>query len=101
VAEALTPEQFYNSPGVGEWHVTANVASAAFLTGSFARGVEFIGVIGRLADASHHHPEVDLRYSSVAIRLTTHDLHGLSELDVALAHQISEAARELGIVAAD
>lgn len=101
MAEALTSEQFYETLGVGEWRVTANVAIATFVTGSFARGVKFVDVIGSLADAANHHPDVDLRYSFVTIRLTTHDVHALSELDVTLAGRISEAARELGIVAND
>ncbi len=101
VAEAITLEQFYESSGVGEWRVTANVAIATFATGSFARGVEFVNVIGSLADVANHHPDVDLRYSFVTIRLTTHNVHALSERDVTLARQISEAARELHIVAND
>jgi 4a-hydroxytetrahydrobiopterin dehydratase len=84
---------------VGEWGVTGNAATATYSTGSFARGVKFIDVIGSLADAANHHPDVDLRYSFVTIRLTTHDVRALSELDVNLARQISEAALELGIVA--
>jgi 4a-hydroxytetrahydrobiopterin dehydratase len=99
MAVALTSEQFYDSPGVEEWRVTAKVASATFLTGSFARGVELVDDIGSLADAANHHPDVDLRYSSVTIRLTTHDVDALSDLDVALARQISVAAHGLGILA--
>jgi hypothetical protein len=51
-----------------------------------------------LADAANHHPDVDLRYEGVTVRLKTHDIDGLSELDVTLARQIS-AARELGVSA--
>ena len=94
---ALTPEQFLESPGVEGWRVSANVASATFLTGSFDRGVTFIDRIGPLADAANHHPDVDLRYSIVVIRLTTHEIHALSERDVALARRIAESARELEI----
>lgn len=101
MARALTSKQFYNSPGVGAWSVTGNIASATFLTGSFARGVDFVDVIGSLANEANHHPDVDLRYSLVTIRLTTHDVHALSDLDVALARRISEAAHELGFVAED
>jgi 4a-hydroxytetrahydrobiopterin dehydratase len=97
VVEALTSEQFQDSPGVGEWRVSGNVASATFLTGSFDRGVKFVDVIGDLADAANHHPDVDLRYSFVVIRLTTHEIHALSERDATLASHISEAARELQI----
>jgi 4a-hydroxytetrahydrobiopterin dehydratase len=97
MVEALTSKQFHESPGVGDWEVAENVASASFATGSFARGVELVDVIGALADAANHHPDVDLRYSVVVIRLSTHEIHGLSDLDVALARQISVAARELQI----
>jgi 4a-hydroxytetrahydrobiopterin dehydratase len=99
MVEALTSETFERSPGVGEWRASANVAIATFETGSFARGVEFVNAIGRLADAANHHPDVDLRYSVVVIRLTTHEIHALSERDVALAREISNAARELAIAA--
>jgi 4a-hydroxytetrahydrobiopterin dehydratase len=99
VVEALTSEQFHESPGVEEWHVTSKVASASFSTGSFARGVRFVNVVGALADTANHHPDVDLRYSFVVIRLTTHEIHALSERDATLARHISAAARELGIAA--
>ncbi len=55
--------------------------------------------IGRLAAAANHHPDVDLRSDGVTVRLRTHDIDGLSERDVALARQISAAARELGVPA--
>jgi 4a-hydroxytetrahydrobiopterin dehydratase len=97
VVEALTSEQFHEFPGVEEWRVTAKVASASFLTGSFARGVRFVNVVGALADTANHHPDVDLRYSFVVIRLTTHEIHALSERDATLARNISAAAQELGI----
>ncbi len=99
MVEALTSEQFHESPGVEEWHVTSKVASASFSTGSFARGVRFVNVVGALADTANHHPDVDLRYSFVVIRLTTHEIHALSERDATLARHISAAARELGIAA--
>lgn len=95
----LTAEQFRQSPGVNEWRVTGATASASFATQTFARGVKFVTVIGDLADALNHHPDVDLRYSSVLVRLTTHEVHSLSERDATLARQISAAARELEIPA--
>ena len=72
-------------------------ASTHFRTGSFAAGLALIDAIGKLADAANHHPDVDLRYHGVTVRLMTHSEGGLTERDVALARQISEAARELGV----
>jgi 4a-hydroxytetrahydrobiopterin dehydratase len=99
MVDSLTPRAFYESSGVDEWRVLANIASTCFRSESFARGVELVRIIGALADAADHHPDVDLRYSTVTVRLATHEIQGLSQRDVDLAREISRAARELGVLA--
>ncbi|MDQ3328682.1 MAG: 4a-hydroxytetrahydrobiopterin dehydratase, partial [Chloroflexota bacterium] len=84
---------------VEDWRVLFGGACAHFRTGSFAAGVALVDAIGRLSAAANHHPEVDLRYRGVTVRLRTHDIDGLSERDVELARQISAAARELDVPA--
>ncbi len=97
--ERITPRQFQESDGVEHWREVGIGACACFRTGSFAKGVLLIDEIGRLADALNHHPDVDLRYTAVTVRLFTHDVGGLSDLDVQLARQISAAARRLDVEA--
>ena len=80
-----------------DWRVVKDAASTHFRTGSFAAGVALVDAIGTLADAANHHPDVDLRYHGVTVRLKTHSEGGLTERDVALAGQITDAARELGV----
>ena len=80
-----------------DWRVVRDAASTHFRTGSFAAGVALVDAIGTLADAANHHPDVDLRYHGVTVRLKTHSTGGLTERDVALAGQITDAARELGV----
>ena len=46
-----------------------------------------------------HHPDIDLRYDAVTVRLSTHEVSGLSQRDVSLAQQISAAANDLGVTA--
>jgi 4a-hydroxytetrahydrobiopterin dehydratase len=99
MSEEITRRQFHEAEGVDDWRVLGDGASARFRTRSFAKGVELVDAIGRLADTANHHPDVDLRYGSVAVRLFTHDVLGLTERDVELARQISAAARELGVEA--
>lgn len=94
MTEGITPGQFHEADGVEDWRVIFEGACAHFRTGSFAAGVALVDAIGRLADAANHHPDVDLRYGGVTVRLMTHEVGGLSERDVELARQISEAARE-------
>ncbi len=95
----ITPRQFHEAVGVEDWRVLFEGACAHFRTGSFAAGVALVDAIGRLADAANHHPDVDLRYDGVTVRLPPHDGGGLSEHDVTLARQISAAARELDVPA--
>jgi 4a-hydroxytetrahydrobiopterin dehydratase len=80
-----------------DWRVVRDAASTHFRTGSFAAGVALVDAIGTLADAANHHPDIDLRYHGVTVRLKTHSEGGLTERDVALAGQITDAARELGV----
>lgn len=98
--EPITSKQFHEASGVEDWRVLSDGATAYFATGSFAKGLELVDRIGALADAANHHPNIDLRYGAVLVKLMTHEVmpNGwLSERDSALAAQISEVARELGI----
>ena len=99
MSERITGEDFRRAEGVGDWEVAGEEARAVFRTGSFSAGVALVDSIGVLADAANHHPDVDLRYPSVTVTLTTHDAGGLTELDVRLAREISRAARDLGVSA--
>lgn len=95
----LSDREFHESDGVADWQVLEHGACAHFRTGDFATGVQLVQRIGELADAANHHPDVDLRYPAVTVRLITHDVGGLTERDVRLAREISVVAAELGIAA--
>jgi 4a-hydroxytetrahydrobiopterin dehydratase len=99
MAERISPREFHQAGGVDDWRVIFGGAAAHFKTGSFRVGVALVSAIGELADAANHHPDVDLRYPGVTVRLVTHEVGGLSQRDVELARQISAAARELGVAA--
>jgi 4a-hydroxytetrahydrobiopterin dehydratase len=93
MSETIKPQRFHEA----DWRVVRDDASTHFRTGSFAAGVALVDAIGRLADAAKHHPDVDLRSDGVTVRLKSRSDGSLSERDVALARQISAAARELGV----
>jgi 4a-hydroxytetrahydrobiopterin dehydratase len=77
--------QLHEAVGVDDWRVLFSRACAYFRTGSLATGVALVDAIGSLAHTSNHHPEVDLRYAVVTVRLMTHEVGGLSERDVEMA----------------
>ncbi len=58
----------------------------------FASAIAFVVRVGFLAEAKDHHPDIDIRWRTVRLLLTTHDLGGLSEWDVELAAEIDAVA---------
>jgi 4a-hydroxytetrahydrobiopterin dehydratase len=92
MSETITPQRFHEF----DWRVVRDDASTHFRTDSFEAGVALVNAIGTLAAAANNMPDVDLRSDGVTVRLGTRH-PGLNEDDVALAEQISAAARELGV----
>jgi len=101
MSDWITMRRFHESAGVEDWRVVGEGACAYFRTGSFAAGTRLVSAIGELAGIEDHHPDVDLRYEGVTVRLITvaPDYYGLSERDLELARQISAIARKLGVPA--
>lgn len=60
----------------------------------FADSLAFVDAVGALAEEANHHPDVDIRWNVVTLRLTTHSAGGLTESDLALARRIDELDRE-------
>jgi 4a-hydroxytetrahydrobiopterin dehydratase len=56
----------------------------------FSGALTFVNQVGRLAEAADHHPDIDIRWNEVTLRLTTHSAHGLTEKDLALAQEIDD-----------
>lgn len=92
----LTAQEFLAESPAG-WRVDGDVARATFGTASFATGVALLNRIADLAEDANHHPDLDLRYASLTVRLTTHDAGALTRRDVDLATAITAAAADLGL----
>ena len=95
--ETITAEEFRATAGVEDWGVGVNGAVVEYHTRDFATGARLFETITGLAEAANHHPDVDIRYSHVRVRLFTHSAKGVTVKDAALAQQISAAARKLGV----
>lgn len=79
------------------WQVVGDTLQADYKTGTMVRGGQFVGRIIDAAEDANHHPDVDLRYPSVHLSLTTHSAGCLTEADVELAGRIAEIAGELDL----
>src|SRR5690606_13382340 len=51
-----------------------------------------VNEIGEAAEAADHHPDLDLGYTHVHVRLSSHDVGGVTSRDVAPAREISRLA---------
>jgi 4a-hydroxytetrahydrobiopterin dehydratase len=54
----------------------------------FAAALEFVNAVGAAAEAANHHPDIDIRWNTVHLSLTTHSAGGLTLHDLALAGAI-------------
>lgn len=82
--------------GVAEWRFLRDALHARFVTGDFVSGMRLVESIARVAEAADHHPDVDLRYGHVDLKLVSHDVGHVTQRDVRLARQISALAAEQG-----
>lgn len=95
--DSISPEQFLAAEGVADWRVVEGVAWARFETGSFGVGLALLNDIAMLAETLGHHPDLDLAYSHLTVRVWTHAVQGLSTADIALARGASHLAARRGI----
>jgi 4a-hydroxytetrahydrobiopterin dehydratase len=65
-------------------------------TKDFNAGLQLVNSIGAAAEEMDHHPDLDLRYTRVDVRLTSHDVGGVTERDLELARRITGFAAEIG-----
>lgn len=59
-----------------------------FRRASFPEAIAFVNAVAGLAEDAQHHPDIDIRWRTVILFLTTHEAGGISERDFALATRI-------------
>jgi 4a-hydroxytetrahydrobiopterin dehydratase len=66
-------------------------------TKDFATGLAVVDAIGAAAEQLNHHPDLDLRYTHVDVRLSSHDVGGVSDRDIRLARTVTSIATDAGV----
>lgn len=79
-----------------DWRVMFGALHARFRTGGFATGLALVEEIGAAAEEMNHHPDLDLSYPLLDVRLSSHDVGGITQRDIRLARRISQCAGRLG-----
>ena len=60
--------------------------------GNFNGSIAFVNAIAAAANAADHHPDIAISWNDVTVRLSSHDAHGLTDRDFALAATIDALA---------
>jgi 4a-hydroxytetrahydrobiopterin dehydratase len=62
----------------------------------FPTAITAIDEIAVVAQDMDHHPDIDIRWRTLHLTLSTHSAGGVTQLDIELAHRIQEIAVGLG-----
>ena len=62
----------------------------------FTTAIRGVDEIALHAEAMDHHPDIDIRWRTLRLTLSTHSAGGVTQLDIELAHQIHEVLTRLG-----
>lgn len=82
-------EKLASVPG---WSRRDNEIQREFRFPDFVGSLRFVNEVGALAEEAGHHPDIDIRWNKVLLRLSTHSKGGLTEADFALAAKINALA---------
>ena len=79
---------------LGNWSLSEDRTSisTSFELADFVAALDLVNQIGHAAEQRNHHPDIDIRWNTVRLVLSTHSEGGLTEKDLELAQQINDLA---------
>jgi 4a-hydroxytetrahydrobiopterin dehydratase len=84
--------QLADLPG---WTGDGTGLSRSYRFPQFLTVVRCVDEVAVVAEAMNHHPDLDIRWRTLQVRLSTHDAGGVTQLDIELAHRIHDIATSL------
>ena len=72
------------------WEIKSEQIQREFRFANFIEAFSFMTKIALICEKYNHHPNWENVYSKVIIRLNTHDLGGITNLDQTLASEINK-----------
>ena len=80
-------ELAFKIPG---WEIKSKQIQREFNFANFIEAFAFMTKVALICEKYNHHPNWENDYSNVMIRLSTHDLGGITNLDQTLASEINK-----------
>lgn len=93
MANLLSPQEIQTRlQQLPDWSLVDSCIQLKLVFKDFVAAVEFVNHLVEPAEAAGHHPDLEISYNKVTVRLTSHDAGGLTEKDFAMAETISKLA---------
>lgn len=73
---------------IPEWDLEKKSIVRVVEFDEFMDGIDFVDAVAEIAEEAGHHPDMDIRWCTVTVTLTTHDAGGLTESDFDVARKI-------------
>jgi 4a-hydroxytetrahydrobiopterin dehydratase len=86
--ERLDPAEVDRAVEGSGWQREGDELVKVVKRADFVGALAFVNAVGALAEDANHHPDIDIRWNTVTLRLTTHSAGGLTTKDTALARAI-------------
>lgn len=77
----------------GTWTEQDGALVRVFEKGDFDGALAFVNAVAEVANRLDHHPDVDIRWGTVTLRLRSHDKGEITARDHRLAQEIDELDR--------
>jgi len=74
--------------GLPGWSQSGQEIVKEFDRGDFVGSVRFVGELVEPAEAMNHHPDLEISWDTVTVKLSTHSEGGLTASDFELAEKI-------------
>ncbi|MFZ0625560.1 MAG: 4a-hydroxytetrahydrobiopterin dehydratase [Acidimicrobiia bacterium] len=71
-----------------DWAREGWAIERTFSFSGFAEAMAFVNRVAEAAEKANHHPDIDIRWNAVTLRLSTHSAGGLTSKDTDLAAQV-------------
>ena len=85
LSDAEIEQSLAKIPG---WERQGEVISRTFSFSSYLSGIDFVNRVAELAETDNHHPDIQVGWRKVTLKLSTHSAHGLTQKDFDLAQKV-------------
>ncbi|MFK7966360.1 MAG: 4a-hydroxytetrahydrobiopterin dehydratase [Burkholderiaceae bacterium] len=75
------------------WRLENGHICRRYQTDAWKTSLMVVNTIGHLAEAAWHHPDLEVSFPAVVVKLQTHDAGGITDLDFELAIQIEQVVQ--------